>query len=149
MSDEPSGALTVNLGLLEGGNDYIRGSLDIRYPVTASRDNILAALEDSFAKGGFQIESLSHKPPLYKPKDDVLVQTLTRVFREKTGQDLEPISTGGGTYARALPNVLAFGPCLPGGVYAVHQANENIEIDHLLLLSQIYAQAMYELATPK
>jgi succinyl-diaminopimelate desuccinylase len=146
MSDEPSGPLTVNLGLLEGSRFSIRGSLDIRYPVTASRDRILSTLEESFAKGGFLIESMSHKPPLYRPKDDALVQTLVRVFSEKTGRSYEPVSTGGGTYARAMPNLLAFGPCFPGEEYALHQPDECITVDHLLLLSQIYAQAMYELA---
>ena len=146
LSDEPSGSLTINLGLLEGDATYIRGGLDIRYPVTIPRDQILSTLEDSFSKEGFSIESLSHKPPLYVPKDDDLVETLVRVFRDKTGMAHEPISTGGGTYARAMPNVLAFGPCFPGGDYAFHQPDEHITIDHMLLLSQIYAQAMYELA---
>ena len=148
MADEPSGPLSVNLGLLEGGADYIRGSLDIRYPVTVSRDTVLALLEESFMKGGFGIESLSHKQPLYRPKDDALVLTLMRVFEEKTGIVHPPISTGGGTYARAMPNILAFGPCFPGDVYAFHQPDESITTDHLLLLSQIYAQAMYALAGP-
>ena len=147
MSDEPSGPLTVNLGLLEGDGACIRGSLDIRYPVTVSSDHVLTLLEESFLKGGFSIESLSHKLPLYWPKDDDLVQRFVRIFEEKTGMSHEPIATGGGTYARAMPNVLAFGPCLPGGEYVFHQPDEYIAIDHLVLLGKIYAQAMYDLAT--
>ncbi|MCL2122376.1 MAG: M20/M25/M40 family metallo-hydrolase, partial [Clostridiales bacterium] len=149
MSDEPSGALSVNLGLLEGDSACIRGSLDIRYPVTVSRDQILSTLEESMFKGGFSIESFTNKEALYRPKEDDLVQTLLRVFEEKTGIVHEPISTGGGTYARAMPNILAFGPCFPGDTYAFHQPDESITTDHLLLLSQIYAQAMYELACGK
>lgn len=145
-ADEASGALTVNLGLLEGGSTYIRGSLDIRYPVTVSKDQILSRLEDSFSKGGFSIDSFSHKPPLYVPEEDPLVQTLTAVFREKTGLPNGPIATGGGTYARTMPNILAFGPQFPEDQDLCHQPNEYIAIERLVLLSQIYARAMYELA---
>jgi len=146
MRDEPSGALTVNLGLLEGNGTSIRGSLDIRYPVTVPLANILAILERSFSKAGFSLDAIYHKEPLYRSTDDDLVKTLVRVYAGKTGDTHEPVSTGGGTYARAMPNVLAFGPCLSGGDYAFHKPDECIEISHLLLLSQIYAQAMYELA---
>ena len=146
MRDEPSGPLTVNLGLLDAGPSYIRGRLDIRYPVTASKDEILSRLEESFAKGGFGIDALNHMEPLYRPVDDSLVETLVRVFAETTGITHAPIATGGGTYARSMPNLLAFGPCFPGGAYAFHQPDENIAIDHLVQLSKIYARAMYELA---
>ena len=145
-SDEPSGALTVNLGLLEGDGAYIKGGLDIRYPVTDSKDRVLAALESHFDKGGFAIDSITHQPPLFVPKDGELVKTLIGVFREKTGLPDGPMSTGGGTYARSMPNLLAFGPTLPGDPFLMHQPNEYIDIDRLILLGQIYARAMYELA---
>lgn len=146
VSDDPSGPLTVNLGLLEGDGSYIRGSLDIRYPVTVPRDRILSDLENSFSKGGFRIDAISHQPPLYVPRDDALVKTLIRVFQEKTGLAYEPVSTGGGTYARSMPNILAFGPVFPGDNYPFHKPDEFIDADRLVLLGQIYAQAMYELA---
>ena len=146
VSDEASGPLTLNLGLLEGEGDLLKGGVDIRYPVTASKDEILQNFEASLTKGGFGIDSIAHVPPLYEPKDSWLAQTLARVFNEQTGLGGGPISTGGGTYARALPNVLAFGPRFPGEKNTFHQPNEHIPIQKLLQLSQIYAQAMYELA---
>jgi succinyl-diaminopimelate desuccinylase len=145
-SDEPSGDLSVNLGLLEGNEGYIKGGLDIRYPVTISRDWLLSTLEGAFAKGGFSIDAISHKAPLYVPKDDTLVKILMNVFQEKTGRRDEPVSTGGGTYARAIPNILAFGPLFPDDEYPFHKPDEYIDIDRLVLLSKIYAQAVYELA---
>ena len=145
-SDEPSGALSVNLGLLEGDGASIKGGLDIRYPVTDSKDRVLSILESRFAKEGFAIDGISHQPPLYVPKDGDLVRTLMGVFKDKTGLTCEPVSTGGGTYARSMPNILAFGPVFPGDPYLMHQPDEYIEIDRLILLCQIYAGAMYELA---
>jgi len=146
MSDEPSGELTVNFGILESDGSRVKGNLDIRYPVTASKDHLLGVIGSKLAEGGFIIDSTYHKGPLYRARDDALVKTLVDIFAEKTGTRHEPVSTGGGTYARSLPNILAFGPSYPGERHLFHQANEHITVDYLLLLSQIYAQAMYELA---
>jgi len=145
-SDDVSGDLTVNFGLLEGDMDKIRGALNIRYPVTISKDQILTKLEQGLAKGGFNIETINHMPPLYVEKDHKLVKTLMDVFNKKTGLNLEPLSTGGGTYARSLPNILAFGPQFPEQTDLCHQANEYMEISYLIKNAQIIATAMYELA---
>lgn len=146
MKDEISGDLTVNLGLLEGDMGKIRGGLNIRYPVTVSKDQVLGRLEKGLAKGGFTIESITHTPPLFVEKDHLLVKTLTDVFNKKTGLNLSPLTTGGGTYARSLPNILAFGPRFPEQADLCHQADEYIEISYLIKTAQIMATAMYELA---
>jgi succinyl-diaminopimelate desuccinylase len=146
MKDEVSGALTVNLGLLEGDMDKIRGGLNIRYPVTISKDQVLGRLEKGLAKGGFEIESFTHTLPLHVEKDHQLVKVLMDVFNKKTGLSLSPITTGGGTYARSLPNTLAFGPQFPEQANLCHQADEYIEISYLIKTAQIIATAMYELA---
>ena len=39
---------------------------------------------------------------------------LLAAYREETGDLSEPICIGGGTYARAMPHIAAFGPMLPG-----------------------------------
>lgn len=145
-TDEISGPLVVNLGLLEGDKGHIRGSLNIRYPVSADKDKLLAGLSASFAKGGFLIESFSHLPPINEPVDSPLVKTLCRVFAEKTGQNLPPAAIGGASYARSMPHILAFGPQFPQEEDLCHQPNEFISVDRLVLLAKIYAQAMYELA---
>ena len=53
---------------------------------------------------------------------------------------------GGGTYAKAIPNVVAFGPIFPGDEVREHKPDEFIEIDKLMKNAQIIAEAMYQLA---
>ncbi|MCG8481867.1 MAG: M20/M25/M40 family metallo-hydrolase, partial [Clostridia bacterium] len=80
-------------------------------------------------------------------KDHELVETLLKVYAKHTGDnDSEPIVIGGGTYARAIENAVAFGPVFDGQAALEHQKNEYIEIDLLLKASVIFADAMYELA---
>ena len=85
--------------------------------------------------------------PLYVPKNNFLVEKLMLVYREQTGDlESEPITIGGGTYARAMDNAVAFGPNFPGQVEVAHQKDEYISIEHLMKIAKIYAHALYELA---
>ena len=39
-----------------------------------------------------------------------------------------PKSIGGGTYAKAIPNIVAFGPIFPGDEVRDHKPDEFIEV---------------------
>ena len=65
---------------------------------------------------------------------------------EQTGLEGKPKSIGGGTYAKALPNILAFGPIFPGDEIREHKPDEYISIENLVKNAQIIAAAMYEMA---
>ena len=127
----------------KGRNVYYITSKTMKtvYMVDAGRGTLIGTFE-----AFFDIEGISDYPPLYVPEDSDLVRTLTSVFYNKTGVTAKPVAIGGGTYARTLPNILAFGPLLPGDQNIIHKPDENISTERLLLLSKIYAQAMYELA---
>ena len=53
---------------------------------------------------------------------------------------------GGGTYAKMLPNVVAFGPIFPGDEVREHKPDEYMELSRLLDNANIIAEAMYALA---
>ena len=67
-------------------------------------------------------------------------------YREQTGQEAELLSIGGGTYAKACPNLVAFGPLFPGQEMTEHQPDEYMEADTLLKNAQMMAAAIWELA---
>ena len=83
---------------------------------------------------------------LYIPEDSILVKTLLNVYAEHTGQEGKAKCIGGGTYAKMLPNILAFGPIFPGDEVREHKPDEFIEISKLMKNAQIIASAMYEMA---
>lgn len=60
--------------------------------------------------------------PLIYPKDSHLIATMMDVYRELTGTDAQPLAIGGGTYARALSNIVGFGPVFPGDPDVAHKA---------------------------
>ena len=93
-----------------------------------------------------RIEDMDHMAPLYFPKDHELIKTLLKVYTEQTGEKKEPLAIGGGTYAKEMPNIVAYGPIFPGKPDLDHQVNEYIEIEDLIMNAKIYAHAIYELA---
>ena len=64
---------------------------------------------------------------------------------EQTGEKAELKSIGGGTYAKSMPNLVAFGPIFPGDEVREHKPDEYMEIERVLQNAEIIAAAMYEL----
>ncbi|MGW8115450.1 dipeptidase PepV [Caproicibacterium sp. NSD3] len=146
MEDQDSGPLTFNLGIVSGDEHKIYVKINYRYPVSKSFDDCGPIVEKAFAEAGFERTSLTHKKSLYMAPDSELVQKLLKVYRQQTGQDAKPKCIGGGTYAKTIPNTLAFGPIFPGDEVREHKPDEFMEISRLIENCKIIAAAMYELA---
>ena len=146
MSDQISGALTVNLGVIRGGGEELSLTLDLRWPVTARYEDFADRLMGAMERGGFAGERTEGQDSIYMPPESPLVQALSKVYREQTGQEAELLSIGGGTYAKACPNLVAFGPLFPGQEMTEHQPDEYMEADTLLKNAQMMAAAIWELA---
>ena len=80
------------------------------------------------------------------PADSELVKSLLAAYEEETGLKGEPMSTGGGTYAKVLKQGVAFGALFPDEEDLAHQADEYETIDRLMLAMKIYANALIRLA---
>lgn len=140
------GRATFNVGLLDGDEEKIQLTLDCRFPASMEENHILRRIEDVAGEQNLHMEITKDKPGLYVPKDHQLVKTLQKVYEEETGDSCEPIAIGGGTYAKTLPNTVAFGPIFPGQQNGIHEADEFISIEDLILDIKIFIRAMYELA---
>ena len=147
LSDEVSGGLILNIGVIDMTHEAARLKINIRYPVTSSDNAVYEAIAPFAGKYDLGIIKIRHQPPIYYPKDAPIIKVLTDVYIKHTG-DTEscPITIGGGTYARAAANLVAFGARFPGSEEMAHKKNEFIEIDKMVLISKIYADAIYELS---
>jgi succinyl-diaminopimelate desuccinylase len=85
--------------------------------------------------------------PVYVPADDPMIVTLMEVYQKHTGDtESKPLVIGGGTYARAMKNCVAYGAMFPGDEDLMHQKNECISIDNFMLMTKIFAEAIVRLA---
>ncbi|GAB1486936.1 hypothetical protein MASR2M79_19870 [Aminivibrio sp.] len=95
------------------------------------------------------MENLSSADPLYMPPDSRHVSTLRKIYREETGTDPALLAIGGGTYAKTMPNVVAFGPVFPGQTYTIHEEDEKWSVEDILKNLRIMAKVLVELAEVK
>lgn len=148
FEDDVSGKLNFNPGMIKVDENQAKLTINVRYPIKSSAEEVYEGIRNSLSGTGIQlIEGDGDTKPLYVPKDNFLVEKLMKVYKEQTGDiDSEPITIGGGTYARAMDNAVAFGPLFPGQEEVAHQKNEYISIEDLMKITKIYAHALYELA---
>ncbi len=140
--DEESGKLTLNLGMAEIKDGKLNLTVNIRYPVTVKENRVIEQIKSVF-KG--EVKKDSGALPLFVRKDDPLVVSLLESYNEVTGENAEPFSIGGGTYARELPHGVAFGALFPGQTDNMHQPDEYIEFDYLEKTFEIYKKAIEKL----
>ncbi len=142
--DEVSKELTCNMGILRLQDGEWFGTLDFRCPVTADQEKLKEAAAAHLP--GFAVVTETQKPPHHVPADSELVKSLLAAYEEETGLKGEPMSTGGGTYAKVLKQGVAFGALFPDEEDLAHQADEYETIDRLMLAMKIYANALIRLA---
>lgn len=147
FEDEVVGKLTFNPGVLKLVENEIILSVDIRYPIKYTSQDVIEGISKNIEGSGFTLKLIDDSlKPLYVEKDSHLVKTLMDVYKSHTGVDnASPLTIGGATYARVMDNAVAFGALYPGMEELAHQKNEYISIEHLLDLAKIYAKAIYEL----
>ena len=143
-SDDEMGEATYNYGIID--YDLLKKvgivSTDCRHPMKFD----LVARLNGVKVDNIDIEVTSTKEAHYVPKDDELVTTLMDVYRKHTGDTKnDAFVLGGGTYARCLKKGVAFGLLFPDKEDTMHQANEYLEVEDLLLATAIYAEGIYKL----
>lgn len=147
LSDEASGPLVWNVGMIDLDKGSVRLTINVRYPVTCDDEQVYAGITEVIAPFDLGIIKERHQPPIYRPAEDPMVTGLTDIYRRHTGDaESQPLVIGGGTYARAMDGIVAFGARFPGKPELGHQKNEKISVDDLVLLAKIYAEAIVFLA---
>ena len=141
---DASGRLTLNPGVIDWNeNGIVDFKIDVRHPITLSADEVKAKQEEAL---GMKITHEHAQHGLFVPADSELVSKLLKVYGDRTGNYLPPLAIGGGTYARAFENAVAFGCEIPGKPAPVHMPNEYISIEDLMFNANIIADAILALA---
>ncbi len=146
--DDISGNLVFNVGMAEIDGEMGSLTINIRYPVSGSAQQVYDAMEPVLSDYNIGLVKAEDKEPIYIDADSPIVKTLMSVYRENTGDEKsQPLVIGGGTYARATPGVIAFGALFPGDEDLMHQKDECIRLERLDLMTKIYTEAIYKLAS--
>lgn len=146
LYDDKSGSLTMNAGTLRVKDGRIILKIDVRNPVTFPVQAVLEPMGRAAKEFGLDVRVTENNPPIYMEKNGRIIQALLEVYRAATGDMSEPTVIGGGTYARAMDHIVAFGPMMPGRELTEHQKNEYMLQEDFFAIRRIYRTAMERLA---
>lgn len=150
------GFLTMSTGIVDIEDGKAKIVIDIRYPNDSDPKQIFEGFKKTAKALDYALEPVMVKDskPLFVDPNSTLVTTLMDVYREYSGDTFHPAKTmGGGTYARKLPNFVAYGPEFPQTqsdetieIGGPHQKNEGVHKEDLHKAIAIYASAIEALA---
>lgn len=94
---------------------------------------------------GLEVSLINYTEAAFKNPNSTNVKLLNQAYTEATGEEVEPTTTTGMTYAHKIKTVIPFGPSFPGQNGIAHLPNEWINIDDLVKCAKIYAYSIYKL----
>ena len=146
LSDEPSGPLIFNVGVVNINEEIANLTVNVRYPVKCTGEEVLEGIQEVLGDSSVGIVTRVIMAPIYMELDNPMVEKLMEAYRDETGDaDAMPMTLGGGTYAKFINNTLAFGGLFPGEEDTMHQADERLSVESFYKMTRIYAKAVYSL----
>ncbi|MBR0137421.1 MAG: Sapep family Mn(2+)-dependent dipeptidase, partial [Erysipelotrichaceae bacterium] len=141
--EDEFGKLTFNIGVAAVKDGEVCCTIDIRFPVTLKKEQIMDPMKEN---GGKWIEIYRGSDSLFFPLEHPMIDAMLSAYYKVKGSDEEkPMTIGGGTYAKAMPNIVAFGCEYMDVDCHIHDDNEFVTRDSLLFQSEVYAEALLNL----
>ncbi len=143
----PTPGVSVSPGSCRVENGTARLVPDVPFPRPVTDEEVWSALNLSAVARGWEARLIDRLPLLRVEPDGPLVRSLLEVFRAESGmKDVVPRSVGFTTYAKSLPNTVAFGPLMPGPPDTSHEPDESIGVADRAFQARCYARAIQALA---
>lgn len=135
--DTESGELQLSFYALKLLDNQLQLSISMRYPVTIAEQIVLTQLETQMPNT-MTLKINRSFPSIIRNKEADFIKKFSKIYAEDTGLNGEPVTTTGVTYARAMPNIVAFGPSFPGQKGIAHKGNEWIKYSDWQMMTEIY-----------
>lgn len=153
VKSETMKPLSLNTKRINTRNGYPELLVDIRYPIEITGEEIVKRVSKVCMESGFQVSDIYYgTAPYLMNTNTEVIEKLTQVANEVTGDCALPYTLGGSTYAHRLPNALVYGMngCLPPqdfpkGHGGAHGRDEAVSLERLQRAMKIYARALLTL----
>jgi succinyl-diaminopimelate desuccinylase len=152
-NDPVWGRYLVNVAKIKPtDNGKLRLEVILRRPPPRTGPQIRAYLQTLVARfnartgARLTVDGYWTDEPLSFDPEAKIVKRLLADYTRATGETARPAVAGGGTYARRLPNSIAFGMWFPGRPYPGHDVDEKIAVDDLHRGARVLIAALSDLA---
>ena len=135
---------SINFGVIRKEGDEIHMSLDMRFPVMATSEKVCGLM--NFADENNELRVMELVEPLYFDINTPMIKALKKAYEDVTGdKESKMEAIGGGTYAKAIHNCIAFGCEFAGEDNHIHDANECLDLENFKKQVEIYVEAIKNL----
>ena len=148
--DEHFGDLTAVGGTIALVEGRMRLSIDFRYPTTITSAQIEQSVNNIAAEYDAHFTMGHDKEPFLMDPESPTVQAMLSAYNEATGEQAQPFTMKGGTYARVFTTGVSFGPDKPwepkpDWVGSMHGPDEGVREDLLKQAFAIYVRTIGKL----
>lgn len=133
------------LGLENVDDMRVHFDVTLSYPGGFTIGDIMARIGQKAEEYGLTAALVHNYDPVMFTRDTPMVKAMQESYELVTGMDGTPVTTTGGTYAKAMPGIVPFGPSFPGQKGISHNPNEWMSVEDLITNAKIYALALYRL----
>lgn len=141
------GQTTFCVGLISYDKKHLKFSVNFRYPEAVKSKEYIERFDKYF---GTKSTIKEESNLLFFDPNSKLVKTLMKAYVKETKDYFHgPITIGGGTYAKHCENTVAFGALFPEREYVMHQPDEYMPVNDILMSAIIYARAIKALGKLK
>ncbi len=152
-TDADFGYLTCVGGIISTSDGNVVQDFNIRHLPSTPYTDIVSKIEKSVAPYGGKVNVGMQSEGYFVNGDDAKIKALTSACEKVLGIKCEPYTTGGGTYARWLPNTVAFGSAIESERQYfdsergnAHQRDEYMTLKEFYLGMEIYSEALGNLS---
>ena len=121
-------------------------NINNRFPYGARKEEIYAGIKGFADKHDGVIKFYDSMPAVFVSKERPFLEVLADAYEEVSGLKNEFTLAYGGSYAKAMPNVVSWGPLFPGEEDTCHEANEYIDINSMMDSAKIFALSIAGIA---
>ena len=133
---------TMTVTMIKTEQNAIEVNINVRFSYGTSEEEIIQAFKKVAAEGNGYIKNCKSLPAVYISKKRPFMKVFGDAYETITGLKNEFTLAYGGSYAKAMENIVSWGPLFPGEEDTCHEENEHILIESLMLNAQIFAEAI-------
>ena len=121
-------------------------NINNRFPYGAREEEIYAGIKSFADNHDGIIKFYDSMPAVFVSKERPFLKVLADAYEDVSGLKNEFTLAYGGSYAKAMPNVVSWGPLFPGEEDTCHEANEYIDINSMMDSAKIFALSIAGIA---
>lgn len=137
---------TFSTDIISSNEDTIKIIVNCRFSYGTEADEIINCVSKLAKDNGGEAYTAMNQKAVFIPKDKPFLGVFANAYEDVSGLKNEFILAYGGSYAKAMPNIVSWGPIFPGEVDTCHEPNEFIAISDLMTCTKIFAESVATIA---